>query len=122
MTHPFCTETYSTKRNVDFGNNLRGAPVTYLTGLLGTPLWSLRPETIETLGISSPREFKEIFIVPSDEATLPDIIEGDVLVHGGSEYRIDHVAEWPDIAGGIPTLHIVVTAIKLAWATVEVAP
>lgn len=119
MSHPFCVISASTKRNQNLGSNLRGTPVEYLTGLLVTPLWALRPETIETLGISSPREFKECYLVPEDEATLPDIIEGDVLVHGGDEFRIDHVAEWPDISGGIPLLQIVVTETKNSWATVE---
>lgn len=117
MTHPFCTVTASTKRNTDLGNNLRGAPQTYLIGLLVTPLWALRPETIESLGISSPREFKECYHVPAGD-TLPDVMEGDVLVHEGSEYRIDHVSEWPDLNGGVPSLQIVVAQIKHAWPTV----
>lgn len=120
MTHAFCTVTASTKRNQDLGNNLRGAAITNLASLAVTPLWSLRPETIETLGISSPREYKECFHVPTGD-TLPDVVEGDVLVHGGTDYRIDHVAEWPDLSGGIPTLHIVVTAIKNSWPTVPEA-
>ena len=51
--------------------------------------------------------------------TLPDVVEGDVLVHGGTEYRIDHVAEWPDLSGGVPSLQIVVTTVKASWATVS---
>jgi hypothetical protein len=120
MTHAFCTVEASTKRNTDLGNNLRGAPAAYLESLPVTPLWALRPETIETLGISSPREFKECYHVPTGDS-LPDVVEGDVLVHGGTEYRIDHVAEWPDLSGGIPTLHLVVTQVKTSWPTVEAA-
>lgn len=114
----FCTITATTKRNEDLGNNMRGPAVAYLDSLLVTPLWSLRPETIESLGISSPREFKECYHVPTSD-TLPDVVEGDVLVHGGTEYRIDHVAEWPDLDGGVPSLQIVVTTVKSSWATVS---
>lgn len=117
MTHPFCTVTASTKRNQDLGNNLRGTPATHLASLAATPLWSLRAETIESLGISSPREYKECYHVP-DSGTLPDVVEGDVLVHGGTEYRVDYVAEWPDLSGGIPALQIVVTQVKSSWPTV----
>lgn len=117
MTHPFCTIAASTKRATDLGNNLRGAPATYLSELMVTPLWALRPDTAETLGISSPREMKECYLVPTGDS-LPDIVEGDVLVHGGTEYIVDSVAEWPDLSGGIPTLVIVVSQIKSSWPTV----
>lgn len=117
----FCTITASTKRSTTLGNNQRGAPATYLTGLLVTPLWSLQATTIETLGISSPREFKEVYHVPTGD-TLPDIVEGDVLVHGGTEYRVDNVAEWPDLTGGVPCLQIVVTEVKNSWPTVTPTP
>ena len=113
----FCTITASTKRTQALGNNLRGSPVTYLAELLVTPLWSLRPETIETLGIHSPREYKECYHVPTGD-TLPDVVEGDILVHGGGEYPIDHVAEWPDLSGGVPTLQIVVSEVKATWPAV----
>lgn len=113
----FCTVSASTKRNQDLSNNLRGAPVAYLTGLLVTPLWSLQAQTIETLGISSPRELKECYLVPTGD-TLPDIVEGDVLVHDGTEYRVDYVAEWPDLSGGVPALQIVVGEVKNSWAAV----
>lgn len=115
----FCTVAASTKRNTDLGGGLRGAPAEYLTGLLVTPLWSLRPETIETLGISSPREYKECYFVPAADALI-DLVEGDVLVHGGTEYRVDYVAEWPDLSGGVPCLQIVVAEIKSSWPAVEV--
>lgn len=118
MSHAFCTVDASTKRRTDLGNNLRGAPISHLSSLLVTPLWSLRPETIETLGISSPREFKECYHVPSGDS-LPDVVEGDVLVHGGTEYIIDHVAEWPDLSGGIPSLQIVVNEVKNSWPSAE---
>lgn len=121
MTHAFCTVAASTKRNTNLGNNIKGAPIPYLSDLMVTPLWSLRADTIESLGISSPREFKECYHAPSGD-TLPDIVEGDVLVHSGAQYRIDSVAEWPDLDGGIPALVIVVQQIKNSWPTVEPEP
>lgn len=119
--HPFCTESYSTKRNQALGSGITGSHATYLTGLLGTPLWPLRPETIESLGISSPREFKEAYLVPTGD-TLADIVEGDVLVAGSAEYIVDNVAEWADLSGGIPTLHVVVQEVKNSWPKVEATP
>lgn len=116
----FCTITATTKRNQNLGNNMRGAAVEYLTSLAVTPLWSLRPETVQSLGISSPREFMECYHVPTGD-TLPDVVEGDVLVHGGVEYRVDHVAEWPDLSDGVPSLQIVVAAVKDSWPTVAEA-
>lgn len=115
----FCTVTASTKRNQSLAGNVTGAAVEYLTGLMVTPLWSLRPETIESLGITSPREFKEVYHVPTGDS-LPDIVEGDILVHGGVDYPVDHVAEWPDLNGGVPSLQIVVQQVKHSWPTVEV--
>lgn len=117
----FCTVEASTKRNQDLGSGIVGSAVEHLTGLMVTPLWSLRPETIESLGISSPREFKEVYHVPTGD-TLPDLVEGDILVHGGVEYPIDHVAEWPDLSGGVPCLQIVVQQVKHSWPSVEVEP
>ena len=114
------SESYSTKRNTNLGNNIKGAPITYLAGLLGTPVWNLRADTIESLGISSPRKFKEVYLVPNGD-TLPDIREGDILV-GSEEFRIDSVAEWPDLSGGVPCLVIVIQQIKSSWPTVEPEP
>jgi hypothetical protein len=118
MTHPFTTIQASTKRNQAGTGGVTGAAVAYLTSLAVTPLWPLRPETVESLGISSPREYLECYHVPTSD-TLPDVRERDILVHGGAEYIIDHVAEWPDLSGGVPSLQIVVQQIKTAWPTVE---
>lgn len=111
MTHPFCSVTASTKRNPSAVSGKIGAPVAKLSSLAVTPLWALRPETIQSLGINSPREYRECYHVPTGD-TLPDVLEGDVLVHGGTEYIIDSVAEWPDIGAGVPCLQIVVSAVK----------
>lgn len=48
----------------------------------------------------------------TDPDTLPDVREGDVLVHSGREYPIWWVGEWADMDGGIPALQIVVQEVK----------
>lgn len=111
MTHPFCTVTASTKRNADLGNGIIGAPATYLATLAVTPLWPLQQATVVELALSSPREFKECYHVPAAD-TLPDVVEGDVLVHSGREYQIYFAGEWGDLGGGIPALLIVVQEVK----------
>lgn len=110
----FCTQTATTKRAEDLSNGIKGAPVDYLTDLAVTPVWSLRPETAQTLGISSPREYKELYHVPLEGEELPDIREGDLLITNGVTYVVDTVAEWPDAA--IPTLVIVIGDVKREWA------
>jgi hypothetical protein len=105
----FCTVTASTKRNAALSGNRRGAPAAYLLGLAITPLWPVGNETIRTLAIDSPREFKECYHVPGG-VDLPDVDEGDVLVVAGVDYPIHYVGEWTDSA--VPCLHIVVQEIK----------
>lgn len=106
----FCTVEASTKRGQDLGSGRTGAPIAQLAGLLCTPLWPVSRETVNVLELNSPREFKECYHVPAAGASLPDVREGDVLVHGGAEYRIAYVGEWTD--GDVPSLHIVAQQIK----------
>ena len=109
----FATATVSTKRNPAPVAGRVTAAVAYLSGLTATPLWPLRPETVQALGIASPREMKECFVVPATGTALADIREGDILVHGGGEYIVDSVAEWTDtLTGLVNCLQIVVSAIK----------
>lgn len=114
----FCTIPVSTKRSTTLSNQRTGAAAAYLTGLLITPLWPLSPETIESLGISSPRESKETFFVPAPGVALPDIREGDVLTVGGVDYPIESVSEWTAVAGLPACLRIVVQVVKHSWPTV----
>lgn len=107
----FCTVEASTKRNVSLGSGRMGAPTAHLVGLMVTPLWPVGRETVNLLELNSPREYKEVFAVPSGD-TLADVKEGDLLVHSGAEYPIFWVGEWNDLAGGIPCLHIVVSQVK----------
>ena len=111
MTHPFCTQTATVSRNQDLGSNRTGAAATVISALPITPVWPVSPATIETLQLSSPREQKECYHVP-DGDVLPDVRERDVLTTGGTSYIVVAVAEWGDIAGGVPSLQIVVEEVK----------
>lgn len=106
----FCTVTASTKRNTTSGGRT-GAATTYLSSLLITPLWPLNQEITRALGIDSPREFKVAYHVPTG-ATLPDVMEADILVVDGVEMPIYYVGEWTD--SDIPALEIVVQQLKQA--------
>jgi len=137
----FCTTTASTKRASDLSNGRRGTPAEHIAALLITPLWPLSPDTVAVLGLNSPREFKECYFVPVASSynqseswyldsglylnnglyldspqtvtnQLPDVREGDILVVGGYEYPVHAVAEWVDIAGGIPAMQIIVQQVK----------
>ena len=105
----FCTVTASTKRNAALSGGRLGAATTHLASLLITPLWPAGSETVRTLDLNSPREFKECYHVPTG-TTLPDVREGDILVVSGTDYPIYFVGEWTD--GDIPTLHLVVQEVK----------
>lgn len=102
----FASETASTKRSPAAVEGKIGAPVEYLTGLSIVPLMPVNPETVLSLGLSSPREAKQTFI-----DTIVDVAEGDVLVVDGAEYAVRSVAEWN---GGTDQsfVHLVVEEIK----------
>jgi len=106
----FCTVEASTKRNPAQSGGRHGAAVTHLASLLITPLWPVSRETVSVLALNSPREYKECFHVPVAGGSLPDVVEGDVLVVGAVEYRVDYVGEWTD--GSVPCLHIIAQEIK----------
>ena len=103
------TITVSTKRNVTV-NRRTGAAVTYLTGLVITPLAPVNQEVVRTLGLNSPREFKECHHIPNPGATLPDVQEADLLVIGGVEYPVYWVGIWGNAL--VSSLKIVVQEIK----------
>lgn len=109
----FCTVTASTKRNADLGSGRIGAPATNLASLLVTPLWPVSQEVIQRLELDTPRTVKECYHIPATPATaLPDVLEDDVLTHGGTDYRVIFAEEWPEITqGNVPSLRIVVDEI-----------
>lgn len=106
----FCTISASTKRNVTTAGKTAAA-TTNLASLLITPLWPMNQEISRTLGINSPREYKQTYHVPVDGVTtLPDVREADILVVNGVEYPVFWAGEWTD--GDVPCLHLVVQELK----------
>ena len=101
----FATTLASTKRSPEAVGGKIGAPEPKLLGLSIAPLMPVDPETAAGLPLNSPRESKQTFV----EGVL-DIMEGDWLVVGGTEYAIRSVAEWP---GDEAFLHLVVEEIKI---------
>lgn len=111
MTHSFCTKVATIKRNTDLGSGRTGAAATVISALPITPVWPVNANTVESLQLSSPREQKECYHVPTGD-TLPDVRERDTLTTGGMTYIVVAVAEWPDITRGIPCLQIIVEEVK----------
>lgn len=83
------TVACSTKRAILSGD-LRGEPVAYLSGLKCMRLMPLDPELRHSIEIDTPHELLQTFIEGND-----DIIEGDILVIGASEYPIRSCAGYP---------------------------
>lgn len=105
----FCTVTASTKRNEALSGGRTGAPTVNLASLAITPLWPLDGGAVQSLGISSPREYLMAFHVPESE-NLPDVAEGDMLTVDGVDYPIQYVDDWTD--GDVPSLRIVVQKVQ----------
>lgn len=85
----FATVTASTKRSPAAAGGKRGVPVENIASLSCTPLDPLTPEIAHTIGASLPYEGLQTFT----EAGL-DILPGDLLVIGSTEYRVSAVGEW----------------------------
>ena len=83
------TTTASTKRNPAASGGKIAAPAAYLTGLAILPLMPVDAKTAERYQLRSPRESKQTFVSGS-----PDIVEGDRLVIGATEYAVEAVGEW----------------------------
>jgi hypothetical protein len=81
--------TYSTKRNVTT-SGVTKAPVANLTSILGTPLMPTTPEILERYEIQSPRKTYVIYF-----AGAPDILHGDTIVFGGTNYPVRGLGPWP---------------------------
>lgn len=106
MTHPFTTKNAQIKR----GN----PAATVIDRLRITPLWPVTSgDLIVQLDINSPREAKQCYHAPDDASlSLPDVRNGDVMTVSSVDYIVIAVAEWPDIDGGIASLHIVCEELK----------
>ena len=83
------TVSASTKRAPAISSGKRGAAATNLTGLLITPLDPIDPEIRQRLGLNTPHEVYITFV-----DTAVDIMEGDLLVVGSTEYPVRSVADW----------------------------
>lgn len=98
MAMPFAATAASTKR-ATMSNGKRGAPTTFLTGLVCTPpdpADGSRRAELQQMGVETPNRLLETFIEGA-----PDIREGDRFVVGGAEYAVRAVAAWAK-AGSLP--------------------
>lgn len=98
-------------------NSGKTAQETNLEDVKILPLLPVTAETIEMMGLNSPRESKETFTYSHEHTDggqtvdqLPDIQEGDRMIVGGTNYKVDRVAEWND--GTYDFRHVVVQEVK----------
>ncbi len=86
------TLTIGTKRpaKVTSSTGLRGTPTTKLSSQKATPLYTVSPEIRQQLALNTPYVLLETFV----EGNL-DIIAGDVLTVGSSEYPIKSISIIP---------------------------
>jgi len=99
------TVTASTKRSPNVSGGKRGAPATWLTLVMCTPLDPVDAELRQRMALETPHELKHTFT----DADL-DITEGDFLVVNGVEYPIKAVEDWE--WRGSKYLHLVIEEIK----------
>ena len=83
------TVTASTKRPPAIASGKRGVPATNIASLKCFPLDPISPELRQTLALNTPHEILQSYT----EGGL-DILEGDILAVGSSEYRIRAVGQW----------------------------
>lgn len=83
----------STRRSPAISGGKRGAPVTNIASLTCTPLDPADPgeeaEIQRRLSLETPLKLRQTFV---DDGL--DIVEGDLLVVGGTEHSIRAVAPW----------------------------
>jgi hypothetical protein len=83
----------STRRSPAVSGGKRGEPVENLTGITCSPLDPADPgeeaQLQQQTGSKSPLRLKQTYV----DASL-DIVEGDILVVGGTEYQIRAAAPW----------------------------
>lgn len=118
------TATYSTKRNPAKVAGKTGAAVTNLTGVKFVPLMPLVQG--ETTVNQPPRSAKKAlsgrirdywityaeFQTHTDSSVevtqIPDIIEGDILVVGSTNYKVRGVDNWPATTAFLAYIHVMV--------------
>ena len=101
------TVTASTKRPPDVSGGKRSAPATNVASLSCLPLDPVDSEIRERLGLESPMELLQTFV----QGGL-DIVEGDILCVGTSEYDIRAVGDWTWPADSADYLHLILEESK----------
>lgn len=105
--------TASTKRPPAVSGGKVGAPATNLSRVSIVPLLPATADLAQEAQLKNPREGKVTYIFPSDgENTMPDVVEGDLLVVSGVEYLIHMVKEWQRPSDG-NYLEVLVTQRKV---------
>jgi hypothetical protein len=99
--------TASTKRPPAVSSGKRGTPETNIANLSCYPLAPAMPELVDRLGLNAQGVYWETFT----QGGL-DIVNGDYLVIGTTEYPVRAAASWPWPPGGGDRLHLVVEEIK----------
>lgn len=83
------TVTASTKRPPAIVSGKRGAPAVSVASLVCTPLDPVDAELRQRLALDTPHELLQCFI---DNGV--DVVEGDLLVVGSTEYPVRAVGDW----------------------------
>lgn len=83
------TVSASTRRPPAVSGGKRGVPATHVVSLMCTPLDPASSELVPQRLLETPMELLQTFVDNS-----VDIIEGDVLVVGTTEYPIRYVGDW----------------------------
>jgi len=81
--------TASTKRPPAISSGKRGAPAENVASLKCTPLDVVDQELRQRLALDTPHELLQCFV---DNGV--DIVEGDLLVVGSTEYPVRAVGDW----------------------------
>lgn len=104
----FCTETATIKRR----NATTNVVETIASGVKVTPLWPISQDSIQRAELNTPRTALECYHVPDDCETLPTVLDGDRLVHNGTEYAVVFAGTWN--WSQIPGLHFILDKV---WGT-----
>ena len=101
------TVTASTKRPPAKSGGKRGAPAENVASLSCTPLDPVDSELRARLGLQASMELLQTFVQSG-----VDIVEGDLLVVGSTEYPVRAVGEWTWPLDSADTLHIIIEDLK----------
>lgn len=101
----FLTVTASTKRAPAVASGKRGTPTTQVASLRCTPLDPVDAELRQRLALSTPHELLQTFTAETN------IVEGDILTVGGTDYPIRACGEWTWRPGQV-FRHLVVEDLK----------